>query len=227
MTDGNSVSNALVAGLDRALVYQSTAVKDHVRRLRASRPDAPPAEIILALEKHFLVAVAGLGAAAGGPAAMPGVGTGISLALAGGEIVGVLDVTALFALAVAEVHGVEIVDMERRRTLVLAVVLGQSASGFVEKAAGRTGKYWGRNLVKAIPMPVIDGINSKLGPRFITKWGTKQGVLVLGREIPFGLGMGIGSIGNYLIGKGSIGAARRAFGPAPALWPAIAPDNQA
>jgi hypothetical protein len=218
MAEGNTVSKALVVGLDKALALQHGQVVNHVRKMRRSRPDATPAEIVTALEKHFLAAVAALGAAAGGPAAAPGVGTAVSFALAGGEIVGVLEVTALFALAVAEVHRVPIKDLERRRTLVMAVVLGQSAAGVVEKSAGKLGAHWGKNLVKAIPMSVIDDINSKLAPRFIAKWGTKQGVLVLGREVPFGIGAAIGGGGNYLIGQSSVRAARKAFGPPPDSW---------
>jgi hypothetical protein len=68
-------------------------------------------------------------------------------------------------------------------------------------------------------MKVINEVNNKLAPRFIAKWGTKQGVLVLGREIPFGIGAGIGAAGNFLIGQASVRAARRAFGPAPEAWP--------
>jgi hypothetical protein len=132
---------------------------------------------------------------------------------------GVIDLTALFALAVAEVHGVTINDLERRRTLVMTVLLGQGASGVVEKAAGRTGSYWGKSIVKAIPMSAIEKINKTLGYRFVTKYGTKQGILVLGREIPFGLGAAIGGGGNLLIGRGSVLAARNAFGPPPKDWP--------
>jgi hypothetical protein len=216
---GELVKATLQAGLDKALNLQHGQVVSHIQRIRRSRPDATPSEVIAALEKHFLAGVTGMGAAAGGPAAVPGIGSGISLALAGGEIMGVIDLTALFALAVAEVHGVTINDLERRRTLVMAVLLGQSATGVVEKAAGRTGSYWGKSLVKAIPMPAIDGINKKLGYRFVTKYGTKQGILVLGREVPFGIGAAIGGGGNFLIGQGSVRAARKAFGPAPAEWP--------
>ncbi len=74
-------------------------------------------------------------------------------------------------------------------------------------------------------MSVIDAVNGKLGPRFITKWGTNQGILVLGREIPFGIGVGIGAGGNFLVGKGSVPAARIAFGPAPETWPEVTPDS--
>jgi hypothetical protein len=62
-------------------------------------------------------------------------------------------------------------------------------------------------------------MNKTLGYRFVTKYGTKQGILVLGREVPFGIGAAIGGGGNYLIGQGSVRAARKAFGPPPPDWP--------
>jgi hypothetical protein len=195
--------------------------------MRRSRPDAPPSEIITSLEKQFLASVSAIGAASGGAAAAPGVGTAVAFGLTAFEIGGVVEATALFALSVAEVHDVRVSDLERRRTLVTAILFGEGASGFVEKAAGKIGKYWGKNLVDAIPMAVINDVNKKLAPRFITKWGTKQGVLVLGREIPFGIGAGIGAGGNFLIGRGSVQAARRAFGPAPATWPELPPASGA
>jgi hypothetical protein len=219
------VTSALKTGMDKAISFQTPAVKAHIRRMRRSRPDATPAEIVEALEKHFLATVSGLGAAAGGPAAMPGPGQLVTLALAGGEILSVLEATGLFALAVAEVHGVEIEDLERRRTLVLAVIMGEASSSVIEKIAGKTGKYWGKALTKAIPMTKIAQINKVLGHNFVTKYGTRQGILVIGRELPFGFGAVIGGGGNYFIGRLSVKAARRAFGPAPTAWPIEAPED--
>lgn len=214
-----ALTSALKTGVERALSIQQPAVDHHVARMRRSDPDGTPAEIIRSLEKQFLASVSAIGVASGGAAAAPGVGTVAGLALTGFEIGGVVEASALFALSVAEVHGVRVVDLERRRTLVMAILFGDSAATFVEKAAGKTGKYWGKSLVKAIPMSAINDINKKLGPRFITKWGTKQGILVLGREVPLGFGAGIGGVGNFLVGRGSVAAARRVFGPAPTEWP--------
>jgi hypothetical protein len=52
----------------------------------------------------------------------------------------------LFSLVDAEVHGLQIDDLERRRTLLLAILLGDRGASFVEKPAGRTRKHWGRLL---------------------------------------------------------------------------------
>lgn len=210
------VRRGLTTALDKAVQVNQGMVDAYLARARRNRPDAEPAEIIGSLERQYLAAVTTLGVASGASAAVPGAGTAVGLAVNLAEVATFIEASALFTLAIAEVHGVRVDELERRRTLVIAVLLGDSS--FVQKAAGRTGPYWGRNLVKAIPMTTIDGINRVLGPRFVTKYGTKQGILVLGRELPFGIGAAIGGGGNAILGRTTISAARRAFGPAPATF---------
>jgi len=127
-----------------------------------------------------------------------------------------VEASALFCLAVAEVHGIEVEQVARRRTLLLAVLLGDGGSKVVQKVAGRTGPYWAKTITSNVPMTTINSINRVLGPSFVTKYGTKQGVLVLGRDVPFGIGAAIGGGGNVLLGHTTIAGARRAFGPAQA-----------
>jgi hypothetical protein len=100
---------------------------------------------------------------------------------------------------------------------MLTVLLGDSGASFVEKAAGRTGKHWGKLLTEAIPTSTVTKVNKVLGRWFVTKYGTKQGILVLGRLAPFGIGAGIGGAGNALFVQTVVAGARRAFGP-PGKW---------
>lgn len=213
------IRQGLTTALDKTLHLNQGMVDAYLSRARRSRPDALPAAIMTSLEHQYLAAVTGMGIASGAAAAVPGVGTAGALALNLAEVATFLEASAVFALAVAEVHGVRIDELERRRTLVTAVLLGNSGSAFVQKAAGRSGPYWGRALVKSIPLSTINNVNRVLGPRFVTKYGTKQGLLVLGRELPFGIGAVIGGGGNAVLGRTTVGAARRAFGPAPDAFP--------
>ena len=208
------VKALVVSGVDKALTIQRHVVVRHVDRVRRHRPNASRAEIVRALEKQYLSTVTALGAGSGAVAAAPGVGTAAATALSVAEVSTYFEATALFALAVAEVHGVRVEDLERRRTLVLAVLIGDAGSKLVEKMAGRTGPHWARKLVTGISMEQIRSINNVLGRNFVTKQGTKQGILVLGRDIPFGVGAVIGGTGNFALGYSSVRAARRAFGAA-------------
>jgi hypothetical protein len=218
MVNGMGVGKALAISLDKALAVQRPLVLAAIGRHRNRRSAAAPVDVIRSLEKQYMAAMIGTGAAVGGVAAAPVVGTGAALALSVGEILPFLEASALFTLAVAEIYGVRVDDLERRRTLLLAVLLGDAGANLVEKAAERTGKHWGRLLVKKIPMSGINRLNRILGRWFVTKYGTRQGILVLGRLVPFGVGAAIGGVGNAVFARTVVVGARRAFGPPPTRW---------
>ena len=204
--------------LEKALTLQAPLTEKHVARLRRNRPEATPREIVRRLNAELRAATISAGVGVGAVAAAPAVGTGVALALSGAEVVVSLDATVLYILARAEVQGITIEDIERRRTLVMAVMLGDAGAKSVGKVAERTGQHWARQLVRAIPNSKILAVNKVLGRNFVTKYGTKQGILVLGRVIPFGIGAVIGGTANAIFSQGIITASNRAFGPPSHSW---------
>lgn len=219
MGSGEVVRRGLTSALDTALSVQRPVLEAYIRRARADTPDISPQALVARLEKQYLFAVTSMGVLAGGAAAVPGISLGPGLVVNLAEVTTFLETTTLFCLGVAEVHGLPADDPARRRALVVGVLLGNGGSSAIRKAAGRVGPYWGRAIVRGIPMTAVNSANRVLGPRFVTKWGTQQGVLVLGRELPFGLGAGIGGAGNNLLGRMTIRSVRAAFGPPPARFP--------
>ncbi|MEU8255511.1 hypothetical protein AB0C06_14760 [Micromonospora inaquosa] len=205
--------------LDKAIALQTPLVQKNIARARQRNPEATPAEVIRNLERIYVSALTGAGAAVGGTAAAPGVGTGVALALSAGEALSSLQLSALFALSIAEVHGVRIDEVERRRTVVMGIMLGGSGSATITKVAERTGQHWGRHVVAKVPVATLRQINTVLGRNFITKYGTKQGIIVLGRVAPFGIGAVIGGGANAALAALAVRASRRAFGPPPPSWP--------
>ncbi|MET8118227.1 hypothetical protein [Micromonospora sp. NPDC005291] len=205
--------------LDKAIAIQSPLVRKNIARARQRNPEATPAEVIGNLERMYVSALTGTGAAVGGAAAAPGVGTGVALALSAGEFLSSLELSALFALSIAEIHGVRIDEIERRRTIVMGIMLGGSGSATITKVAERTGQHWGRQIVAKVPLQTLRQINKVLGRHFITKYGTKQGIIVLGRMAPFGIGAVIGGGANAALATLAVRAGRRAFGPPPTTWP--------
>ncbi|MER6157245.1 hypothetical protein ABT147_17130 [Streptomyces sp. NPDC001868] len=204
--------------LDKAINLQSPLVRRNIARARRRNPEATPAQVIRSLERMYVGALTGTGAAVGGTAAAPGVGTGLALALTAGETLSSLELSALFALSIAEVHGVPIDEVERRRTIVMGILLGGAGSETIAKVAGRTGQHWGRQVVAKVPVETLRQINKILGKNFVTKYGTKQGIIVLGRVAPFGIGAVIGGGANAALAALAVRAGRRAFGPPPASW---------
>jgi hypothetical protein len=206
--DRNQVASQ---ALTKALTFQSPVARNNLERLRRVHPDATPAELAKRVTRYYLSMVTTSGGAMGAAGAIPGGGIP-SAAL---DVVAFTEASVLYALTLAEIHGIHPEDIERRRLLVQTVLIGDSAITALNKGAGRTVPYWGRQIVDAIPMSAVHTANKVLGPWFITKYGTKQGVLVLSKQIPFGLGIAVGAGANHIVGRTIVRTARKVFGPAP------------
>ncbi len=220
-------SGKLLKLVDHGLAMQQASVSKHIARVRRSKPDASPADVIRRLERQLLATTTSSGAAVGAAAAAPGVGTAAAATLSAGESAAFLEAAALYTLALAEIHGVHIYDVERRRSLFLAIMLGESGNRAISSVAERSGKHWARQLVHRVPTSQIRAINKVLGHNFVTKYGSRQGVVVLGRIVPFGIGAVIGGTANAAMAQGVVRSARRAFGPPPAAWPDAKPPLDA
>lgn len=202
---------------DRALVLQQPIAEKNVARLRRVHPEKTPAELIKSVNSWYLGVVSTSGAGAGAAAAVPNGIVQVPVALA--DLATYTEASVLYTLTVMEIHGVHVEDLERRRMLVTAVMLGSSASSrILDGILGKAVPYWGKKIVNAIPLETIKQVNKVMGPRFVTKWGAKQGVLVLGKQIPFMLGATVGGAGNGLFGWFVIKAGREILGPPPETW---------
>jgi hypothetical protein len=215
----------VLRALEKALTLQAPLARAHVARLRRKSPEASPQEILRRLNRDFRTGTVSTGAGVGAAAAAPAVGTGVAISLAGGEFVTFLGASVLYVLARSEVYGMRTSDVERQRFLVTAVLLGESASSAIPTVAERTGKHWARAVIRTIPRESIVKVNKVLGRNFVTKYGTKQGVIVLGKVVPFGIGALIGGTMNGLVSHGIIRSSDRAFGPVPTFWGPIDTDE--
>jgi hypothetical protein len=214
----SGVEQALDAALDRALAIQRPVVLAYLDRVRANKPDATPAQVIASLERRYRAAVIGIGGASGAAAAVPGAGTGAALASGAAEIVAFVSATAMYVLANAEIHGLPVSDPELRRLLVLAVLVGQGAEPALEGAAAHEA-HWAEVLSRPSSRDTVRAVNARLAQMMLTRVGTRQGALLVGRALPLGIGAGIGAAGNAALSRAAIAAARRAFGPPPREFP--------
>ncbi len=74
-------------------------------------------------------------------------------------------------------------------------------------------------------METINNVNKALGPRFITKYGTREGLLVLGKQIPLGLGAIVGAAGNATFGYFIVRSTKKVLGEAPENWDHLQPKK--
>lgn len=211
-----------IRALDRVLAIQRPVVLAHLRSIRLRHPGATPDEIVRILERRYLAAVTTGGAAVGATAVVPGIGTGVTLALSGVETVGFLEATTLFAQSVAEVHGIPVADPDRARALVLTLMLGKEGIDLVSQLAGQAAgrgptreRYWGELVTKTIPRAAVGPLVDRLKTTFVRQFAARGGASWIGKALPFGIGAAIGGAGNHILGRRVLVGARRAFGAPP------------
>lgn len=214
-------ARALAQIIERSTHIQGPAAEAYVARLRRAHPGAGPADIIARLEKRYLAAVTASGVAVGAAATIPGIGTLSALSAAAAETVVFLEATALFVLALAVVHGVPADHRERRRALVLAVLVGDNGKHAVAELIGpaRTNGGWLAEGMATLPLSSMSRLNSRLLKYVVKRYTVRRGALMFGKLLPVGIGALVGAIGNYLVGRKIISNARASFSEPPARWP--------
>ncbi|HEY1843073.1 MAG TPA: hypothetical protein VGG53_23155 [Mycobacterium sp.] len=214
-------ARALASIIERSSRIQGPAAAAYVDRLRRADPDAGPATIVSRLERRYLAAVTASGAAVGSTAVLPGLGTLAALSAAAGETAVFLEATAFYALAIAGVYGVSIEERERRRALVLSVLVGDDSKHAMAEliGGGRTSGAWLSEGVASLPMPALSQLNSRLLKRAVKRYTLRRGALLFGKILPVGIGAVIGASGNRMAGKKIVRNTRNAFGTPPARWP--------
>ncbi|BBY82516.1 hypothetical protein H7I53_12545 [Mycolicibacterium pulveris] len=207
--------------IERGSRVQAPAVKAYVDRVRDRNLDATPAEIIKKLETQYLAAVVASGAAVGSAAAVPGIGTLTALSAVAGETVVFLEATALYVLAVAEVHGIPAEHRERRRAMVLGVLVGDDGKAALADliGTGRTSGAWVADGAATLPLPAVSQLNSRLVRYFVKRYTLKRGAMAFGKVLPVGIGAVVGGVGNRMMGKRIVANAQKAFGAPPSRWP--------
>jgi hypothetical protein len=220
--DPSAAAKVLSAIIERSARVQAPAVKAYVDRMRSHSPSATPAEIVTKLEKHYLAAVMASGAAVGSAAAFPGIGTLAAMSAVAGETVVFLEATSVFVLAVAEVYGIPADHRERRRALVLAVLVGEDSKRAIADliGPGRTSGAWMADGAATLPLPAVSQLNSRLLKYFVKRYTLKRGAIAFGKLLPVGIGAVVGGVGNRMMGKRIVANARQAFGTPPPRWPA-------
>jgi len=184
--DPGNLHPRVARGVDAVLSVQRPVVLAHIRSIRRRRPDADPAQVLRILERRYLTAVTGGGAAVGATAAIPAVGTATSLALSGVETAGFLEASALYAQSVTELHGIALDDPVRARTLVMALMLGNAGQDLIQQlatqAAGRGSRtaYWGEFVTRNLPGPAFGMLADRVRSAFLKRFALTQGSSVVG-----------------------------------------------
>lgn len=211
--------------LNRVLRMQQPWVVKTVKSMREKHPNDTPAQIAKRIEKRYIKVITVGGGAVGATAAVPGVGTIASLGLSSAAIAGYLEATALYAQAIAELHGVEPQTEEQNRTMVMALMLGEDGNQLMSQilassssSKGLTNK-WGLMLGQGTNDSKRFDAGRAIRSMFIKRFLARQSGALLGRALPFGIGAVVGGGANLAMGRAVIRATKEAFGELPDSFP--------
>ncbi len=214
-------ARALAQVIERSTRIQAPAAAAYVARLRRAHPDAGPAEIVDKLEKRYLTALTASGAAVGSAATFPGIGTLTAMSAGAGETVFFVEATAVFVLANAVVYGIPADHRERRRALVLSVLVADDSRRAIGELIGpaRTNGGWLAEGMASLPLSTLGRLNTRMLKYFVKRYALRRGALMFGKMLPVGIGAAVGGGGNRLVGKKIVRNAQQAFGVPPVRWP--------
>ena len=202
--------------LAKATIIPANTIKAYVDAVRKKNPHATPEQVVKILASQYKNLMRTTGGAVGISAALPGIGTTTAIVLSAADIGAFLFSASLFSLAIADVHGIDVTDVDRRKALLLTSVLGETGSKTVRDITGKPTVLWGTALLTSLPKSTIKQVNGVLASRFIKRQLIKYTGLTVGRIVPFGVGAVVGVVGGNGLAATVISQAEKAFGPAPA-----------
>ena len=224
--DAGPLGRAFIGAVDKAVQLQTSTIRTYVDWLRRQNPDATPAEIQKLMDKHLKNTVTGTGAGVGAAAAVPGIGLFSGAAAVAGESVLFLDLAAFYAVASAYLRGEDISDPERRRALVLSLLMGTKGLAIVDAMLGDdAGKIPGKSTLAKFSGPTLANTNSVL-ERIATRSMRKTLRRAwLGKLMPLGIGAIAGTTANRKLADGVIDNVQSGLSAMPAAFASPLPEK--
>ena len=193
--DALRISTAMLASVDEVSQNRWDAAKARA----AATPGALRPEKIEAVTSSFKRELGVAGAAAGAAAAAPMVGTAATLASTMAELAWFTARAGDLILTIAAIHGRPDPTVDERRAWVLAVLLyGSSARDEFTRTLNEASVGVAPAVGRQIPVTTLQAANRMMSRMFLRRYGTKRGLIALGRLLPIGVGAVIGGSANYL-----------------------------
>lgn len=216
----DTVGKALIKGIDLAVDQRWEAALDRAAEAEGLTMD----DRISSVAKSFRRELTSVGAASGAVAAVPGLGTASALGVLGAEVVWFSFRAADVIMTIGALHGRTDATPEERRAWVLAVMAyGENAADefaalvneIDPSALARSGAA-GAVLAGLLQgdtatVEMLRRVNSTLVSRVATRYGSRRGIVAMGRLLPFGVGAAVGGGANYALSRSMVKQTTRFF----------------
>jgi hypothetical protein len=197
--------NGWLLEIIRKLAPDPKKVREWVSEIKKENPDLTKDQIADYIGDRIVWTYAMQGGALALPGAIPGLGTIVQAATEISTVTVDLALMvrnqAYLVFALGECYGRKGREVLIQDTLI-CIGLWTNALVLTKAGAVRLGtKVVGVAFKKKFPAKILQRINRKVGTTILTKYGAKRGGLVLGRIIPFGVGVGVGAGFSYIVMK--------------------------
>jgi hypothetical protein len=188
------LASATELAIEQVVRRRGDAIKTAVEVVRLQHPDATPNDVarLMVYQRSKLSAVAGAVSAL--PGAFPGVGTAAEIGAGLADAVALVYTQVALVVAVAAAYDHDLDDHDARAAdvrVVLALDAGVAKFGKhgVELSDGKRLDPHDRSL--------SEDLNRELGALVVKRTARRRARTLLGREIPFGVGVAIGAGSNF------------------------------
>jgi len=182
-----------LAGTDEAISNRFHGALAKVARIRGEHPDWDDDRVARQLTDRYLAEVTVSGAAAGGAAALPGVGLATGIAATTADMAWYGWATARMVLGVAGAYRVDISHPQVRRAYVLGVLAADETAVALAAQVGSSIEAYGHHALTAV--------NSRLARVILLRLSTRLATSRALALIPVGIGAAAGAGVNYVLGR--------------------------
>ena len=179
--------------------YES--IKTEIAELKRSYPNKSNDQLADLFGNRLKRKYTSVGMASALPSVIPGLGTGVQIAVEVSTVSG--DLALMLRWMAANCYGIAMIygkDIESEFNQEFVRLLGVWCGVIQFAKAGTTKIATKVALVqfnKNVSGKVLQKINQKVGTTIFTKFGTKRGGIAIGKLIPLGIGVAIGGTFNY------------------------------
>lgn len=183
------------AAIDTAVRLRAPSLAAGVEVERLLYPDLAPDLFLAHLVRRRAKLSATVGAVTAAPAVFPGVGTAVALGASLADSAATLygEVALIVELCAASGRPI---DDPTRLTVDVLIVLARNAGVEIPDALLAHASR-GEAAPGEIPRDTLGDLNRELGGRVVKRIARRRARLLLGRELPFGVGVALGGISNY------------------------------
>ncbi len=187
-----AIEATVLRAIDHAV---TTRWDDAVRRAAATTGTTP--ERVTRITDVLSNELAAVGAATGGVAALPGVGTVASLATSAADVGWTTTRACDVVMAIGAVHGHDEAPPELRKAWIVAVLgYGAGAAEALPRILAAEEEAAHDRARGRLSGGSLAALNQGFGRTLVTRWALRRLAASVGKALPFGIGAVVGGVAN-------------------------------